>query len=50
MKELFMKLAENKTKLVTVVGAIFALAAGLGSTLLTPEQRESIITFISTVF
>lgn len=40
---------QNKGKVITAVTAVFTLAAGLGSTLLTPEQREAIVTFLTTV-
>ena len=39
----------NKGKVIAAVAAIFALAAGLGSTILTPEQREAITVFIKAI-
>ena len=49
MKNVISYIKENKGKVVTIAGAIFTLAAGLGSTLLTPEQREAIIIFLTAV-
>ena len=39
----------NKTQIVAAVAGVFAIAASVGSTLLTPEQRETILSVLPTV-
>lgn len=39
----------TKQKILVISAAAFSLAAALGSTLLTPEQREAIMAFLAVV-
>ena len=39
----------SKAKILTIAAAIFTLAAGLGSTFLTPAQREAILQFLTVI-
>lgn len=36
-------------QILAIASAVFSLAAALGSTVLTPEQREALLAFLSTV-
>lgn len=46
MKKIFDTNMTTKQKVLAIVGAVFALAATLGSTILSPEQRELILSFL----
>lgn len=39
----------NKKTIIAAATAIFAVAASLGSTLLTPEQREAVLQILAVV-
>jgi len=39
----------TKTKIIAIATAIFTAAAALGSTLLTPAQREIILQFLAAI-
>lgn len=39
----------TKQKILAIAAAAFALAAALGSTILTPEQRETILQILPTI-
>lgn len=46
MKKYIKIIVDNKGKIIAAVSAVFGLAASLGSTILTPEQREGILNAI----
>ena len=39
----------NKKTIIAIATAVFSLAAALGSTVLTPEQREAVLAFLPTL-
>lgn len=39
----------SKRQLLTLASAILTLAGAMGSTLLTPAQREAVLAFLSTI-
>ena len=39
----------TKPQIIAAAAAVFGLAAALGSTLLTPEQRETILATLPTI-
>lgn len=49
MAEFWKWLKAHKGRVLAIAGAVFALAAGLGSTLLTEEQRAAIMVFLGVV-
>jgi hypothetical protein len=47
MEKYIKLIKENKKKVIAAVTALFGLAASLGSTILSPEQREAVIAFLT---
>lgn len=39
----------DKKTIIAIVTAVFSLAAALGSTILTPEQREAVLQILAVV-
>lgn len=46
MADFWKWLKDHKVRVLAIAGAVFALAAGLGSTILSEEQRQAIMVFL----